>query len=122
MEPSASPELLPGTLYLLILRTLIHGAKRISKEDLMELIKQGAQIVDVRTPQEFAQAATLNRLFWSEFEEQSDGSLLVTFPAPDLDWAASTILAYGPIVEVLEPAELRRRVQAWAQKVVEIYR
>ena len=39
-----------------ILRTLLSRAKRISKEDLMELIKQGAQIVDVRTPQEFAQA------------------------------------------------------------------
>jgi predicted DNA-binding transcriptional regulator YafY len=90
----------------------------------MEEATRGQPQVQARLkfPQEFAQAATLNRLFWSEFEEQSDGSLLVTFPAPDLDWAASTILAYGPIVEVLEPAELRRRVQAWAQKVVEIYR
>jgi phage shock protein E len=41
---------------LLVLRTLINRTKRISKEDLMELIAQGAQIVDVRTPQEFAQA------------------------------------------------------------------
>ena len=41
---------------MLVLRTLISRTKRISKEDLMELIKQGAQIVDVRTPQEFAQA------------------------------------------------------------------
>lgn len=40
----------------LILRTLINRTKRISKEALMELVKQGAQIVDVRTPQEFAQA------------------------------------------------------------------
>jgi phage shock protein E len=41
---------------VLILRTLLSRAKRISKEDLMEIVKHGAQIVDVRTPQEFAQA------------------------------------------------------------------
>lgn len=41
---------------VIILRTLLNRFKRISKEDLMELVKQGAQIVDVRTPGEFAQA------------------------------------------------------------------
>jgi predicted DNA-binding transcriptional regulator YafY len=44
-----------------------------------------------------------NRFFWDTLEEQPDGSVLVSFSAPDLDWAASTALAYGPIVEVLEP-------------------
>jgi proteasome accessory factor C len=39
-----------------------------------------------------AQVARLNRLFWSDSTEQADGSLLVTLAAPDLDWAASTIL------------------------------
>ena len=48
MEPSASPELLPGTLYLLILRTLrsgpLHGyaiAKRIK-----EASREGLEIED----------------------------------------------------------------------------
>lgn len=39
-----------------VLRALISRTKRVSKEDLMEILKQGAQIVDVRTPQEFSQA------------------------------------------------------------------
>ena len=72
------------------------------------------------SPRESAQAARLNRLFWSEIEEQPDGSLLVTFPAPDLNWAASTILAYGPVVEVLDPPELRQLVHAWAQAIVNL--
>lgn len=38
------------------LRTVVGRAKRIPKEELMELIKQGAQIVDVRTAGEFTQA------------------------------------------------------------------
>jgi predicted DNA-binding transcriptional regulator YafY len=67
------------------------------------------------------QAARSNRFFWSEFTEQADGSLLVTLPAPDLNWAASTILAYGPVVEVLDPPELRQLVQAWAQATVDLY-
>ena len=67
-----------------------------------------------------APVARLNRLSWSELAEQPDGSLLVTFPAPDLDWAASTILAYGPVVEVLDPPELRQLVHAWAQAIVDL--
>jgi len=67
------------------------------------------------------QAARSNRFNWSEFSEQADGSLLVTLPAPDLNWAASTILAYGPVVEVLDPPELRQLVQAWARALVELY-
>ena len=39
-----------------ILRTLINRAKFVSREKLVDILKQGAQIVDVRTPQEFAQA------------------------------------------------------------------
>jgi predicted DNA-binding transcriptional regulator YafY len=67
-----------------------------------------------------APVARLNRLFWSELAEQPDGSLLVTFPAPDLDWAASTILAYGPVAEVLDPPELRQLVHAWSQAIVNL--
>lgn len=57
---TASDLILTGAVLLagvFILRALISRGKRIiTKEDLMALIKQGAQIVDVRTPQEFAQA------------------------------------------------------------------
>ncbi len=54
-----------------------------------------------------------NRSYWENIEEQADGSLIVTFSAPALEWAASTTLAYGPAVEVLEPPELRRMVAEW---------
>ncbi len=50
---------------------------------------------------EAARIARTNRTFWDSFEEQADGSVVVTISAPDLNWAASTILAYGPVVEVL---------------------
>lgn len=56
---------------------------------------------------------TSNRSYWESIEEQADGSLIVTFAAPALEWAASTTLAYGPAVEVLEPPELRRMVAEW---------
>jgi phage shock protein E len=41
---------------VIAVKTLIGRTKRISKGNLMELINEGAQIIDVRTPQEFAQA------------------------------------------------------------------
>jgi predicted DNA-binding transcriptional regulator YafY len=56
---------------------------------------------------------TSNRSYWESIEEQADGSVLVTFSAPTLEWAASTALAYGPAVEVLEPPELRRMLAEW---------
>ncbi len=56
-----------------------------------------------------------NHSYWESVEEQADGSLIVTFSAPALEWAASTALAYGPAVEVLEPPELRRMVAEWLQ-------
>jgi len=72
------------------------------------------------TPQA-AHVALDSRAFWEALEEQPDGSIEVTFYAPDLTWAASSTLAYGPIVEVLEPPELRQMVHQWAAAVMKIY-
>jgi predicted DNA-binding transcriptional regulator YafY len=58
---------------------------------------------------------------WERVEEVPGGSVEVTFSAPDLSWAASTALAYGPIVEVVEPHELRQIVGEWAAAVEAIY-
>jgi len=52
--------------------------------------------------------------YWETVEPQPDGSAIVTFSAPNLEWAASTALAYGPLVEVLDPPELREMVRDWA--------
>ena len=40
---------------VLVLRTFLANRSRLSKEQMMTLIDQGAMILDVRTPQEFAQ-------------------------------------------------------------------
>jgi predicted DNA-binding transcriptional regulator YafY len=68
-----------------------------------------------------AQVALENRVNWETLDEQADSSVIVTLAAPNIEWAASTALAYGPIVEVLEPPELRRIVREWAQAVVAQY-
>ena len=39
-----------------------------------------------------------------------------------MEWAASTVLAYGPIVEVLEPPELRQMVAERAEAIARLYR
>jgi predicted DNA-binding transcriptional regulator YafY len=70
---------------------------------------------------EAARLAFDNQTYWKHLEPQRDGSVLVTFAAPDLIWATSTALAYGPVVEVLSPAEVRGTVIEWAQAVVKSY-
>jgi predicted DNA-binding transcriptional regulator YafY len=68
-----------------------------------------------------ASIARTNRSQWSNLVEKPDGSILVEFTVPDLEWAVSNVLAYGPIVEVLEPTELRKMVQERAQAIVKNY-
>ncbi|MEW5718979.1 MAG: YafY family protein [Chloroflexota bacterium] len=58
---------------------------------------------------------------WDALEEQSDGAVIVALTMPDLQWAASMALGFGPVVTVLEPADLRQTVRAWASAVVEQY-
>jgi predicted DNA-binding transcriptional regulator YafY len=68
-----------------------------------------------------AHVALDNRAMWQSCEEQADGSVIVAVTLPDLQWAASLALGYGPIVTVLEPDELRRTVNEWARAVAEQY-
>ena len=62
-----------------------------------------------------------NHSYWQTVEPQADGSVEVTFPAPTLEWAASSALAYGPAVEVLEPPELRTMVMDWLNVTAQKY-
>jgi predicted DNA-binding transcriptional regulator YafY len=70
---------------------------------------------------EAAQDARDETSSWETMEEKPDGSLVVTFGATDLTWAARVALWYGPGVTVLEPEELRRRLVEWASAVAEKY-
>ncbi|MGD9002629.1 MAG: YafY family protein [Anaerolineae bacterium] len=61
------------------------------------------------------------RASWETVEEEPDGSLVVTFGATDLAWAARVVLWYGPQVTVLQPEQLRQRVKELARAVVDRY-
>jgi predicted DNA-binding transcriptional regulator YafY len=55
-----------------------------------------------------------------QLEDPPDGTLLrLTFPAPGAALAA--LAAFGAEIEVLEPAEFRARIAAWAAAVVARY-
>ncbi len=77
--------------------------------------------VRMRFTSEAALEAQDERAYWDTMEEQPDGSLVVTFGASGLEWAARVALWYGPQAEVLEPEELRRQVEVWAQAVAAQY-
>jgi predicted DNA-binding transcriptional regulator YafY len=65
------------------------------------------------------QLALDNRSWWEMLEEQPDGSIVVTMLNPDVLWASSIVLSFGPAVEVLEPDEVKQQVIEWAQAVVD---
>lgn len=44
----------------------------------------------------------------AEAEKQPDGSFVVSVTWPEDDWVYGTILSYGELIEVLEPAHIRR--------------
>jgi predicted DNA-binding transcriptional regulator YafY len=84
-----------------------------------ELKDQPHLPVRMRFEPEAASVALGNRPMWESLEEQPDGSVLVSFSAFDLVWAASTALGFGPIVTVLDPPEVRRMVAEWARAIAE---
>jgi predicted DNA-binding transcriptional regulator YafY len=97
--------------------------KDFNARDYMDVVFQGQLQVPARLKfaREAASIAHLNRPGWDSLKENTDGSVEVTFSAPDLDWAASSVLAYGPLVEVLDPPELRQKLRNWAEVIVKLY-
>lgn len=77
--------------------------------------------VRMRFSPQVAPEAFDDRAMWDEIDEQPDGSIIVTFGASSLDWAARVVLWRGPQVEVLEPEELRRWVAEWARAMASRY-
>jgi predicted DNA-binding transcriptional regulator YafY len=79
----------------------------------------------IRVRMRFSPQAALDaleeRTNWDAMEEQPDGSVVVTFGAAELEWAARVALWHGPEVEVLEPEELCERVKELARAVVDRY-
>ncbi len=75
--------------------------------------------VRLRFKAEFKQLAQDNRSWWETLEELPDGSISVTMLNPDVLWASSIVLSFGPAVEVLEPEEVKEQVIAWAQAVID---
>ncbi len=75
----------------------------------------------LRFEPESAHIVAGNHSYWASIETKSDGSVEVAFPAPTLEWAASTTLAYGPAVEVVSPPELRVMVADWLKATARKY-
>ena len=68
-----------------------------------------------------ADIARYNRSYWRSFDEQPDGTILVTYQSPDLIWASSVALSYGPLVIVEEPAALVEFIRQQAREILENY-
>jgi predicted DNA-binding transcriptional regulator YafY len=75
----------------------------------------------LRFEPESALIALDNRAYWDSFEQQADGSVVVTFAAPDLEGAAGIVLRYGFPATILEPEELRELVRERARAIVAHY-
>ena len=78
-------------------------------------------IARLRFEPAFGDLAAGNHSYWESLKTQPNGSVEVTFHSPTLEWAASTALAYGPAVEVLEPPELRLMVADWVRATASKY-
>ncbi len=89
------------------------------------LAKKPAPHLDIQIKMRFQPEgiflAEYGRSYWQSMETETDGSLTVTFGAQDMNYAASTIMSYGPLVEVLEPKELRQILHEWAAGIVAQY-
>ncbi len=101
------------------------GFERPEDFDARRYLAVEPQGTPIRARLRFVPAAAYlalnNRLWWEGVEQLADGSVRATLAAPDMFWAASLALSYGPAVMVEEPEELRRLVREWAQAVARLY-
>ena len=58
----------------------------------------------------------------TETNTERDGSLTVTFTAPDSDWLTGTLLSFGDDLKIISPKKLRDAVIKMATNVTELYR
>lgn len=75
----------------------------------------------IRFLPEWAHLPRDTRAMWEALDAQADGSVLVTLLSPNLEWAAVTVLGFGPTFVVEEPPELRQMVAEWAQQVAKMH-
>ncbi len=89
---------------------------------LREMFNRESKVtVTMQFAPEAAQTARANQFSWEKMEERADGSVDVIFSVPDLSWAASTVLGYGPVVRVLDPPALVDRMREWVQTISAYY-
>ncbi len=69
----------------------------------------------------FASIALADRWQWDAVEQQAGGSVEVAFTAPNLEWAASTALAYGGAAIVTAPDALKALVKERALGIAAQY-
>jgi predicted DNA-binding transcriptional regulator YafY len=87
-----------------------------------EMQNQPQVITRLRFAPEYAHLLAGNYSYWTTVETKPDDSVETTFASPTLEWAASTTLAYGPAVEVLEPPELRTMIAEWIEAIANKYK
>ena len=56
----------------------------------------------------------------SETKTMSDGSLTVTFTAPDTDWLIGSLLGYGADLKIISPKRIRDEVIKLAEEVLKL--
>ena len=56
----------------------------------------------------------------SETKTTSDGSLTVTFTAPDTDWLIGNLLGYGADLKIISPKRIRDEVKKLAEEVLKL--
>ena len=91
----------------------------------IDLKNQPPVKVSLRFLPQAAHLARYQQNAWGSFNptffEEPGGSLLVTLHTPDLQWAASMAISFGPLVEALEPQALRQMLAEWAQTTLSVY-
>ena len=108
---------------VLLLDTTFQTSTEFDLKDYLknEMQSQPQITARLRFESDFANIVSGNQSYWETVASQADGAVEVTFLSPTLEWAASTALAYGPAVEVLDPPELRIMIAEWLDSTVQKY-
>ena len=58
----------------------------------------------------------------SEIKTHKDGSLSVSFSAPDETWLIGMLLSFGPDLQIISPKNIRKKIIDMANQTVQVYK
>ena len=99
------------------------GTRNQSEANLNQQAQQKLPLIQIKAKVSPSKIAYLFDSFvCSDIKQHKDGSITVTFTAPDTDWLIGMLLGFEADIRILSPKRIADAVQQKAKEISQLYR